>query len=78
MKTREIDTTKIDSIKLPDSFKNGRVFVIEDDESLFVKKIRTPDMAYTREKLKVVKGKISEREIEQEVQAYRKSKNKQR
>ena len=38
MKTKEINTREIDSIKLPSSLRNGKVFVIEDKDTLIVKK----------------------------------------
>lgn len=72
MKTREIDTQKIDSIKLPKSLRNGRVFVMEDKDGITIKKIASPPLAEIRRRLKTIKGTISEREINQEIQKYRK------
>jgi len=73
MRTREIDTKKTDFIRLPVSFKNGKAFVVEDNETLLVKKIQAPTISQVREKLRTIKGKISEEEIEREIQAYRRN-----
>ena len=74
MTTREIDTRKIESIKLPKSWKNGKAYIFEDKDTIIVKKVQTPDFSYVREKLRTIEGQITEEEIEQAVQAYRKEK----
>ena len=39
MTTREIDTRKIESIKLPRSWKNGKAYIFESKATLIIKKI---------------------------------------
>ncbi len=74
MTTREIDTRKIGSIKLPKSWKDGKAYIFEDKDTILVKKVQTPNFSQVRDKLKAIKGQITEKEIEQAVQAYRKEK----
>ena len=74
MKTKEINTQQISSIKLPKSFRNGKAFVIQNKDTLTIKKIQTSSLSEIRQKLKLIQGTITEEEIDQEVQRYRKGK----
>lgn len=74
MEVKEINTQKISSIKLPLSLRNGKVFVIKNEDTLTIKKVQTPSLAKIRQKLKAVSGVITEEEIEREIQNYRKGK----
>ena len=71
MTTREIDTKKIESIKLPRSWKNGKAYVFESEDTIIVKKIQNPDLSYVREKLRKLKNKISQKDINQAVEDAR-------
>jgi len=71
MVTKEIDARKIKSIKLPRSLRNGKVFVIENKDSLLIKKITTPDFCYVRKKLRKLKNKISQKDINEAIEKIR-------
>lgn len=71
MKTREINAQKISSIKLPASFRKGKLFVLETQETMIIRKSPVFDFSYVREKLRKVKDKISQEDIEKAIQAAR-------
>jgi len=71
MKKREINTQQITSIKLPQSLRRGRVFVIEDKDILIVKKNATGDFSYVRKKLRKLDKKISQKDIDRAIQTAR-------
>ena len=71
MKTKEIDARQIKTIKLPPALRKGRVFVIEGEDSIMFKKIGSPDFAYVRKKLRKLKKKISQKDIDQAIKAVR-------
>ena len=71
MRTKEIDTKKISSITLPNSLRDGRAFVIEGKDTLIVKKSSITAFSYTRERLRLLKDKISQKDIDKAVRAAR-------
>ena len=74
MKTKEITAQLNGFIKLPPALRKGKIFIIEDDDFLTIKKIKSPSLSEIRRKLKTVSSAITEKEIEQEIQNYRKGK----
>ena len=74
MRTIEIAAQTKGFIKLPPALRKGEIFIIEDDDFLTIKKIKSPSFSEIRRKLKTVSGTITEKEIEQEIQNYRKGK----
>jgi hypothetical protein len=74
MKTKEIDARQIRTIKFPPALRRGKVFVIEGKDLIMFKKMESPALSEVRQKLKSIKGKITETEINQEIQNYRKGK----
>ena len=74
MKTKEINTKNITAIKLPSSFKDSRIFISEDKDTIIIKKIQSLTSSEIRQRLKSVGGMITEAEIDQEVQNYRRGK----
>lgn len=73
MKTKEIDLDQIKEIEIPQSWK-GKALVVLDKDTILIKRVQIPTISEIRKKLKKVKGLISEEEIEQEIQNYRKEK----
>jgi len=74
MKTKEIDARQINSMLLPKPLRKGKIFVLEGKDSIVFKKIIIPSLAEVRQKLKTIKGKISESVIDREIQNFRKGK----
>lgn len=71
MTTREIDIQKNESIKLPSGWRSGKAYIFEDKNTLIVKKSSTPDFSYVREKLRKLKNKISQKDINQAIKSAR-------
>ena len=71
MKSKEIDIRKNESIKLPQSWTNGRAYILESKDILIVKKYSVPDFSYVRAKLRKIKDKVSQKDIDLAVKATR-------
>jgi len=71
MITKEIDIQKTNSIKLPQSWKKGKAYISEEKDVLIIKKYSVPDFTYVREKMRQLKNKISDEDIEKAIDAAR-------
>ncbi|MEK7142772.1 MAG: hypothetical protein AAB785_01045 [Patescibacteria group bacterium] len=71
MKSKEIDVQKNESIKLPRNWKNGKAYVLESNDIIVIKKYSVPDFAYVRSKLRKIKDKISQKDINLAIKAVR-------
>ena len=71
MKAKEINIQEDESIKLPRSWKNGKAYVLESKDVLVIKKYSVPDFSYVRPKLRKLKDKISQRDIDLAIRATR-------
>ena len=71
MRTIEIDIQKTNSIQLPQGWKKGKAYISEDKDILVIKKYSVPDFAYVREKLRQLKNKITDKDIEEAIAAAR-------
>lgn len=74
MKTKEIDTKKTTSIQLPPSFRNSKIYIVEGKDIVIIKKLQKPALGAVRQRLKALKGVISQAEINKEIQNYRQGK----
>ena len=71
MKTIKIDIQKTNSITFPQGWEKGQAYISEDKDILIIKKYSVPDFAYVREKLRQLKNKISDQDIEEAIDAAR-------
>lgn len=71
MKTKEIDIRKTGSVQLPQEWKNGKAYILEGKDILVIKKYSVPDFSYVRTKLRQLKNKISQKDIEKAIDAVR-------
>ena len=71
-------TIKDGKITLPKEFqkswKKENIFITGDKETLTIKKIIKPTLSQLRPRLKQLGNMISQKEIEKEIQSYRKNK----
>ena len=71
MKSKEIDIQKNESIKLPQNWEKGKAYILESNDIIVIKKYAVPDFAYVRSKLRKIKDKISQRDINLATKAAR-------
>jgi len=71
MRPREIDIQKINSIKLPRGWRQGKAYIIENKDVLIVKKYSVPDFSYVRSNLRQLKDRISQKDINQAINSVR-------
>lgn len=71
MKTKMMTMDNISTIELPNYFKQGKVFIFQNNDFLMIKKSPVIDFSYVRNKLKKIGKNISQQDINQAVLSAR-------